>query len=366
MLLAIAFAGTTLSRSVRMGTAFMTVAEGFSFLSLLAATFALGRIASSYLSGSLTEKYGPKVTSLGMSLIALAGFGYALAPTAAYLPLRVLHGLAAGIAWPSLQTLVMSSVEKERRGRASSLYFIATNAAWVLAFLLGSFFNRSAVLVSSSLLLALSIVVSRLRVGARAPKGGKGKGKKASFVPPNVSIALGGLAVGFMTLLVNTEVAIAVLSSELGKAASGLVLASAALVGAVVSYLINKKLIDYMESHLSMLLPSVTTPLASSLIYLSPTVSALGTLLTKASVSWWRSVLLGLSKAEKTGKRVGIFNSSADAGRIVGALLASQGPAALPILSALSLALGLASWFLSVRGIGTRTELTPPPNPSSS
>ncbi|ALU12511.1 hypothetical protein EYM_04680 [Ignicoccus islandicus DSM 13165] len=355
-LIVIAFLGTTISRTLRMGTAFLTISEGFSFLSLLAATFAIGRILSSYLSGISTEKYGSKVASLGISVIALTGLGYAVLPAVTYLPLRILHGLASGIAWPSLQTLVMSSVGEEKRGRASSLYFIATNSAWILAFLIGSIIDRNAMVVSSALLILIALVMLKLdvRVGVKAKKG-KGKGKKR-FVPPNEAIALGGLAVGFMTLLVNTEVAIAVLGLEFEKTVIGIVLAVAALIGAVVSYLVNRKLIDYLETHLSLLLPSVATPVASTLIYVSPMTSSVGVLVTKAAVSWWRSTLLGLSRAQETGKRVGLFNSSADAGRIIGAFIASQGAAMLPILSALSFVLGLASWTLSLKSRGEVSE----------
>jgi MFS family permease len=246
----------------------------------------------------------------------------------------------------------MSKVPAEKRGRGSSLYFLAANLGWFFAFALGGLLPKRVLLPSALVLLALGIVMLTEK-GKVKKEGPKKRGKKVTFVPPLAALVLSGIALGFMTLLVNTEVAIAVFGKEFGKAWGGLLLAFAALFGSAISYFFNKKLIDVMESHLSILLPGALTSSASFLISLPAPFSALGLFATKALVAWWRSSLLGLARVGDVGRRVGAFNSAGDGGRLLGSLIASAGPWTLPVLSALSLALALSSWLLSLRSPST-------------
>ncbi len=355
LLLIVVLLGTTASRLMRVGSAFATLQLGWSFMAFLAATFALGRLMTSFLGGELTKKVGAKVTSVGLISLGAVGLGYAYLPPGMYLPLRIVHGFSAGLTWPSLQAVTMSKVPAERRGRASSLYFVASNVGWIIAFALGGLLPKKSILPSSIILLALGLAM--LMVKGKVPKKeGKGKkGRKAHFAPPLKALAISGLAVGFMTLLVNTEVAIAVFGNEFGKGPGGLLLATAALIGSIASYFLNKKLIDIMESHLALLLPGASSSLASLLIPMGGTLSVIGLFFTKALVSWWRSSLLGLARVGDVGRRVGTFNASADGGRLLGSLIASIGPWSLPLLSALSLSLSVVSWYLS-RGATSYTK----------
>jgi len=347
-LLIIVFLGTTASRLLRVGSAFFTLNEGWSFMAFLAATFALGRLITSFLGGELSKKYGGRVTSLGLLVLGGVGLGYTFLPPYLYLPLRVIHGFSAGLTWPSLQSITMSKVEVGKRGRASSLYFFASNLGWVFAFALGGLLPKGSLLPSSVILIALAAIMAFEK--GKAIKGqGKKKVKRTTFVPPLTALALSGLAVGFMTLLVNTEVAIAIFGKEFGKAWGGLLLSLAALVGSGLSYFMNKKLIDIMESHLSLLLPSLSTSLSSLLIPLGSWGSVIGLFATKTLVAWWRSSLLGLARTGDVGRRVGTYNASADGGRFLGSLISSVGAWSLPLLSLLSLTLGIVSWIVSWR-----------------
>ncbi|UXD22148.1 hypothetical protein IPA_02120 [Ignicoccus pacificus DSM 13166] len=347
-LLIIVFLGTTASRLLRVGSAFSTLSQGWSFLALLAATFALGRILTSFLGGELSKKFGAKITSLGLFTLGWVGIGYYLLPSTLYLPLRIVHGFSAGLTWPSLQAITMSKVGVEKRGRGSSLYFLASNAGWFFAFALGGAFPKGTLLPSSIALLILSAIMLFEKGKAKKEKMGR-KDKRRTFVPPLTALILSGIALGFMTLLVNTEVAIAIFGKEFGKLYGGIILALAALVGSAVSYFLNKKLIDIMESHLSILLPGLSTSLSSLLMPLGGGLSVLGLFTTKTLVAWWRSSLLGLARTGDVGRRVGTFNASADGGRFLGSLITALGPWTLPILSLSSLGLSVASWLLSLR-----------------
>ncbi len=344
--LLIAFLGTTSGRLLRIGTAFYTLNQGWTFLAFLASTFALGRIISSFLGGELTKRFGSRVAGLGMLTLGLVGIGYSYLPPLYYLGLRVIHGISAGLAWPSIQALTMSRAKREFRGRASSLYFTVINLGWFLAFLLGGLIPKGSILPSSLILIVLGsalIFVKQELIKERK----KAKGKV--FIPPLSAIVLGSIALGFMTLLVNTEVAVAIFGKEFGRAIGGILLASAALIGSASGYYLNKILIDINESHLSMLLPPVVTTSSSFLIYLQP-LSPIGLFLTKAFVSWWGSVMLALARVKDVGRRVGAFNAGGDAGKFLGALISSLGPWTLPYLSLSSLALALIAWALSLRG----------------
>ena len=344
--LLIAFLGTTSGRLLRIGTAFYTLNQGWTFLALLASTFALGRIISSFLGGELTKRFGSRVAGLGMLTLGLVGIAYSYLPPIYYLALRIVHGISAGLAWPSLQALTMSRAKREFRGRASSLYFTATNLGWFLAFLLGGLIPKGSMLPSSIILITLgSILLLVKQELVKERKRTKGK----VFIPPLSAIVLGSIALGFMTLLVNTEVAVAIFGREFGRVMGGTLLALAALIGSASGYYLNKVLIDVNESHLSMLIPPLVTTSSSFLIYFQP-LSPLGLFLTKAFVSWWRSVMLALARVKDVGRRVGAFNAGGDAGRFLGSLIASFGPWTLPFLSLSSLALALTAWALSLRG----------------
>ena len=346
-LLLITFLGTTASRLMRVGSAFAVFGEGWSFLAFLATSFALGRLLSSFLGGELTKKFGAKVTSFGLGALGLVGLGYAFLPPTAYLALRVVHGLSAGFTWPSLQAITMSKVGPEKRGRASSLYFVASNLGWFFAFVLGGLLSKETLLPSAVILIILALVM--IREKGVVKKERKKARKKVMFVPPTGALVLSALALGFMTVLVNTEVAIATFGAELGKAMAGLTLGLAALVGSTISYFLNKKLIDVMESHLSMLLPAVSTSLSSFLISLPAPPSVIGLLFTKTLTMWWRSSVLGLARTGDVGRRVGAFNAGGDAGRFVGSAFMSLGPWTLPVASTISLALGVIAWLRAVK-----------------
>jgi len=342
-LLLIVFLGTTASRLMRVGSAFAVFNEGWGFLAFLAASFALGRLLSSFLGGELTKKFGAKVSSFGLGMLGLVGLGYAFLPSSLYLPLRIVHGLSAGFTWPSLQAVTMSKVGAEKRGRASSLYFVASNLGWFFAFTLGGLLSKKTLLPSALLLLALAAVVSTEKGVVKKEKGRR-KGKKLMFVPPTGALVLSALALGFMTVLVNTEVAIAAFGAELGKALAGITLGLAALIGSGISYFLNRKLIDIMESDLSMLLPAVSTSLSSLLISLPPPLSVVGLVATKTLTMWWRSSVLGLARTGDVGRRVGAFNAGGDAGRLIGSTFMSLGPWTLPVASIISLVLGTVAW----------------------
>ncbi len=348
-MLIIAFLGTTASRLMRVGSAFAVFGEGWGFLAFLAATFALGRLLSSFLGGELTKRFGARVTSFGLFMLGLVGLGYAYLPSTYYLPLRVVHGLSAGFTWPSLQAVTMSKVEEKKRGRASSLYFVATNLGWFFAFTLGGLLSKRALLPSALALLILSLAT--LKVKGKVRKGEGRKRRKAKiFAPPTGALVLSALALGFMTVMVNTEVAIAAFGFELGKALAGITLGLAALIGSGISYFLNKKLIDVMESHLSMLLPALTTSLSGFLISAPPPLSVIGLVATKTLTMWWRSAVLGLARTGDVGRRVGAFNAGGDAGRLIGSSISSLGPWTLLLLPALALALGVGAWAWALKG----------------
>ncbi|ABU81485.1 MFS transporter [Ignicoccus hospitalis] len=349
-LLLVAFLGNAASRTARMGSAFATLEEGWGFLAALAAAFSLGRLASSFLGGELSKKYGSKVTSLGLASLGATGLGYALLPPSYYPLLRAFHGFSAGFTWPSLQAITMSKVPREYRGRASSLYFVSGNLAWFFAFALGGLLAESALVPSALALFALSLAVLAFK-GKAVEERRKGKGK--AFVPPLSALVMTSIALGIMTVLVNTEVAVAVFGREFGKAFGGLLLAAAALVGSIISYFLNKKLIDISESHLSMLLPAVGASLSGFLISAPPPLSALGLFSTKALTMWWRSSALGLARAGDVGRRVGAFNAAGDFGRLLGSLASSLGPWTVALLPALSLALGTLAWAHSRSTLST-------------
>ena len=340
-LLLVAFLGNTASRLMRVGSAFATLNEGWSFLAFLAASFAFGRLISSFLGGELTKKLGSKTASLGLASLGAVGLGYSYLPSSFYPYLRVLHGLSAGFTWPAVQALAMSKVERGFRGRASSLYFFSGNLAWFFAFALGGALGKASSLPSSVILFALALAVLRVKGVAKKEK----VKRKGGFAPPLTSIILSSLGLGMMTVMVNTEVAIATFGGELGKVWGGLTLATAALVGSGISYFLNKKLIDVMESDLSLVLPPLASSLPGTLMALPAPASVLGLFVAKAGTMWWRSAVLGLARSGDVGRRVGAFNASGDAGRLLGSLISSAGPQALPALPLTALALGLAAWL---------------------
>ncbi len=344
-LIIIAFLGNTFGRLIRTGSAFATLSQGWTFMALLASTFAIGRLLSSFLGGELTKKVGAKITSFGMLVMGGVGLAYYFSPPSYYLPLRILHGLTAGFTWPSLQAITMSKVEPKRRGRASSIYFAATNLGWFLAFFLGGLLAKESLIPASLALIILSFIL--LREKGKVQKGlGKGK-RERLFIPPTSAILLSAIGLGFLTVLVNTEVAIAAFGYEFGRIYGGLVLGLAALIGSGISYFLNRKLIDIEESHLSMLLPSLSASLSGFLISAQAPLSAIGLIFTKTFVMWWRSTLLGLSRTGDVGRRVGVFNAGGDGGRLLGSLLTSLGPWTLPLVPLVGLTLGAISWLIS-------------------
>ncbi len=359
-LILIAFLGNTFGRLIRTGSAFASLNQGWGFMAFLATTFALGRLLSSFLGGELTKRVGARITSAGMVVMGLVGIAYYYLPPVYYLPLRVLHGLTAGFTWPSLQAVIMSKVDPKRRGRVSSLYFVSTNLGWFFAFLLGGLLVKESLLPASIALILLSIVL--LKEKGKVEKGERRK-REALFAPPTHAILLSAIGLGFLTVLVNTEVAIATFGYELGKVFGGLVLGLAALIGSGVSYFLNKVLIDVKESHLSMLLPSLSASLSGFLIPLAAPLSAIGLILTKSFVMWWRSTLLGLSRTGDVGRRVGIFNAGGDGGKLLCSALLSLGSWTLPLAPAIGLLLGLAAWVIS-RTASPSSKASPTPQQS--
>ena len=344
-LVLIAFLGNTFGRLIRTGSAFAMLNQGWGFMAFLATTFALGRLISSFLGGELTKKVGARITSAGMAIMGGVGIAYYFSPPEYYLPIRVIHGLTAGFTWPSLQAVTMSKVDPKRRGRASSLYFASTNLGWFLAFFLGGLLAKESLIPASIALIVLAIVL--LKEKGKVRKGEGRKREERVFAPPTHAILLSAIGLGFLTVLVNTEVAIAAFGYEFGRTFGGLILGLAALIGSGISYFLNKTLIDIKESHLSMLLPSLSASLSGFLISLSAPISAVGLILTKSFVMWWRSTLLGLSRTGDVGRRVGIFNAGGDGGRLLCSAMLSLGPWALPIAPAVGLTLGLIAWLIS-------------------
>ncbi|ABU81737.1 MFS transporter [Ignicoccus hospitalis] len=319
-LLVATFLGVLSGVTLRTGSAFKELDEGLSFMAGLAVAFSLGRALVSFLSSEAVNKYGGKVTASGFAALSAIGLGYYLAPPSAYPALRLLHGLASGLTWPSMQALVMMSTKDHERARVSSLYFFVGNAGASLAYLIGALAPSEALLTSSLTLLTLSIYLFKESDKIKFVR----RTKRGLFAPPPLPLLMMAISIGMLNVLVNSEIIMYLMGSAFGRWLSGALLSAASAAGSAASYFAGRALLDVRQSPASLFLPAAGSLVSSSfLLHGDPKTGAASVLFAQGFLAWWRSALTAAARAGDVGKRIGLINLGRDLGNVIGGITVS-------------------------------------------
>jgi len=351
-MLILTFFGVLGGMGIRMSSAFREVDKGLAAMALLTAGFAVGRAFISLVTPRMAIGKGSRFVALGFAGLGLVGIGYAFSPFWVYPYLRVLHGAFSGIAWPSMQALVITSAPIERRARTASKYFffgmIGSSAAYALS---GTSPNVTLV-VGTSLLFIVSLVLVLLNVKVAETR--KKPSSKRFLDVPAVTILLSSLALGTVMSLVDTEITVEIFYRAFGRVVGGLTLGLVSGLGALLGYAFGKHLLDVKQSLTSLIVPGSIALLGALGVTLGGSLAPLGVVTGKAALTWWRSMNLALSKGSKTDLKVGLDNF----GRNVGTFCSSFLISACPVCTTLVLGLAAVSFIGALSAAGFTSRLS--------
>jgi len=307
---------------IRMGSAFKEVEKGIEAMALLAAGFALGRGLASLASPRLALKRGSSVASLGFYGLGSVGLGYILLPFSYYPYLRVMQGIFSGIAWPSLQALVMALAPYDKRARISSAYFFFGTFGSSIAYAMGGLAPDLTLYVGTALLFFVALVLMITRINIVAKRQERRPPKKYLDVPLG-TIFGSSLASGITMGIVDTEITVGIFYKMFGKVVGGTVLGITSGIGALLGYIFGKKLLDEEQSLKSLILPGTLTLFGTTLVLSSKELAPAGVVIARAALTWWRSANLALSKGTQMDLKVGLDNFGRNGGVVLASVMVS-------------------------------------------
>ncbi len=319
----IAFAGVIAGISLRASTTFDAMSS-IKYIALLTLSFSLGRAIVSLFTPRIVEKKGSAVAATGFFVLSLLSFIYFVAPGKWYWIIRFPHGIASGISWPAMQALVMGRARPENRAKVSSMYFLVGTSATAIGYALSGLNSIKPTLLSSVIFLLISLYLFKTKISFK--KWDYHKSKKILNIS-SISIFLSSFSLGLIMALVNTEITLAVLYRLVGRTLTALLMALASFSGALIGYVIGRKLLDISQSLYSLSLPGYLA-LTSTVALLSsdPKVVASGTMFAQAGMAWWRSANMALARSHKgTGLKLGLDNAGRNLGTTLSSLLLSLG-----------------------------------------
>ena len=317
----IAFAGVVAGISLRASTAF-SVMNSIKYIATL--SFSLGRAIISLFAPKAVEEKGSSVAALGFLSLSILSATYLVVPGNWYWLLRFPHGMASGISWPAMQALVMGKAKPENRAKVSSTYFLVGTAATAVGYVLSGFKIVKPILLSTIIFLVISLYLFRFKIAFE--KWNKQSNNNILNIS-SLSIFLSSFSLGLLMALINTEITLAVLYRLVGRAATALLMALASFGGALLGYLMGRRLLDVNQSLFSLTFPGYLTLFSSSgLLSGSPAIVAGSTMLAQAGMTWWRSANMALARSHKgTGLRLGLDNAGRNLGTTTSSLFLSLG-----------------------------------------
>jgi len=336
---------------IRMSSAFREVDRGLAAMAVLTAGFAVGRAFISLVTPRIAIGKGSQFVALGFAGLGLVGIGYATLPFWAYPYLRVLHGAFSGVAWPSMQALVITSAPIERRAQTASKYFFFGMVGSSVAYALSGASPNATLAVGTSLLFAVALALALLNV--RAGEAKKPSDKRFLDVPA-ATIFLSSLASGAVMTLIDTEITVGIFYKAFGRVLGGLALGSVSGLGALLGYVFGKHLLDVRQSITSLVIPASLALFGAFGVVLGGSLAPLGVVIGKAALTWWRSMNLALSRGSKTGLKVGLDNFGRNAGTFCSSFLISVYPAYTMIV----LGLAAASFVGALSAAGFTSRLS--------
>ncbi len=117
--------------------------QGMLYVALLTTGFMLARGFTSLYTGLFIKRYGFTVTgSLGLTLWFIVLYMYLYIPSSLYPLVRVIEGFSAGLLWPTMQALAVSSIPFNWRNRGLSIYFVSGSLVYNLGVWIGGFLRR--------------------------------------------------------------------------------------------------------------------------------------------------------------------------------------------------------------------------------
>lgn len=112
---------------------------GLIGVALLTLGFMAARSIASFIHAPLMEKYTSRIIGgLGLALIVTTYMLYMILPPITYPAIKLIEGLASGLFWPLMQSLVVRSVAPNWRSRWTSIYFILGSIAGYAGVVAGS------------------------------------------------------------------------------------------------------------------------------------------------------------------------------------------------------------------------------------